>query len=282
MNLMEGQTFEEPLAELFGEEAIKLEAIASRLEAIASRLEAIALRLEAIALRLSENLPSYEEPLAELSEEEKSFLVCAAAVVLLALGACLRATSHHWSHVSTFCKKNFLNLINRPQNEESRWERRSLYMQVCLQKVILAEIYWRYSACWLIFLTLTRASRILTKDPVWISSFAAWGWVLLAFLIIVWTQVPCATQTWSLDFVCILWYLATGFYLSSWVIPVEQLLLMEFVLFVLVALPLCTFAKHYSVVFLCQGGLMAFVVACAVLEDLPRKRFPGEIRTFAK
>ena len=58
MNLMEGQTFEEPLAELFGEEAIKLEAIASRLEAIASRLEAIALRLEAIALRLSENVPS--------------------------------------------------------------------------------------------------------------------------------------------------------------------------------------------------------------------------------
>ena len=45
MNLMEGQTFEEPLAELFGEEAIKLEAIASRLEAIASRLEAIAYRL---------------------------------------------------------------------------------------------------------------------------------------------------------------------------------------------------------------------------------------------
>ncbi|CAK8990202.1 unnamed protein product [Durusdinium trenchii] len=218
-----------------------------------------------------ESVQDPQDPFAVLSEEDKSFLVCVVALVLLALGITLRATRHHWSHPSlTFCKcYERLRHLRNKEGEDLRWNT-YLLQEVCEQKVVLARIYGRYAACVLIFSSLIRVQRMLSRDPPWLSSEGAWFGLVVAFLATLMSQVPQATQRYSLDVICFLWYLVAAFHLSSWVVAVEQLLLMELLMFMIVHIPVCTFAKHYSVILLCQGGIMAFVVARAMMEDLQR------------
>ena len=225
-------------------------------------------------------MESQQDPqVAELSEEEKNFLVCGIALALLALGATLRAMRQaHWSHLSLAFWKCYerLNPFRNKGDEDLRWKR-YLHQEVCVQKVILARIYVRFATCVLVFGTLVRVYRILTRQPEWMSSEGTWFGLIVGLLSLLMTIAPHSIQLCTLNLTCIVWSLVSGFFLSSWAIPVEELLVMEVLIFVTIGIPLCTFAKHYMVVLLCQGGIMALVLARAVMEDLQsRTQSPGQ------
>lgn len=203
------------------------------------------------------------EHVPDLSEEEKSFIVCASAVVLLAVAvACY--------HARVYCKHPYRSIFRflRRRHHVTAGSR-CLAKQVCAEKAILARKFSQYAAAMSTFGVISIMYNILLRMPRWMNGPTIWGLLCNAVISIAMTQLPTRYLSTSLDLLCIAWYLLMGFWQSPWTISMENLFAMNFISFVAIAIPVSTFAKHCAVVFFCQVGVLVLVVLRLVQEDMP-------------
>lgn len=146
---------------------------------------------------------------------------------------------------------------------------RYLAEQMASEKIHLAHRFLQYTAGITMVGVIMLVYNMWMRNRRWMNGFGMWG-MLVGFLVLVMLLLlPTFLRAYSLDPLCVIFHVLMGFWLSPWTISIENLFTLHTITFVTISIPVCTFAQHYTVLFLCQLSILALMVGRVVQEEFP-------------
>lgn len=200
------------------------------------------------------------------SETEKEVFVCCASVVLCLCAMIVTYRTYNAQACGWAFWKSLLNLkwlwnALLPQRSEH------LSRKICERKTQLARKFAWHALGWCIIWLASVLEYILSGRPLWTNAASRW----CLFLVIAFTMIPTHFPSillykHSLDVSYVLAQLYVAFLVSAWASNEHQLVIVNFILFLVIGVPTATFAKNVLVVLVCQTGLFVANTIRALTE----------------
>ncbi|CAK9029211.1 Nudix hydrolase 8 [Durusdinium trenchii] len=204
---------------------------------------------------------------SNLSEADKHFIVCTAAV--LAVGVFFAG---RWAHNagSRTAQRMRNGCFWRSPKQVDPADARYLENQVCKKKVLFAHLFCTFVAMLNTGGVVSISYLMWSGSRVhWMTTTTIWLVLIMTLLAILTSQLKGVINTGTLDLICFVTMLYGGILQSPWSLTMENVYLMGSLFFILATVPVCTFTKHFAVVFMAQTGLLALAVVRMATEESP-------------
>ena len=222
----------------------------------------------------------------ESETEKQVFAVCASVVLCL----CAMIVTYHAYHAQACGWAFWKSLLNLKWLWNALLPQRSEYLsrKICERKTQLARKFAWHALGWCIIWLASVLEYLLSGRPLWTNVASRW----CLFLVIAFTMIPTHFPSvllykHSLDVGYVLAQLYVAFLVSPWTSNEHQLVIVNFILFLVIGVPTATFAKNVLVVLVCQTGLCvantmrAFTETWEMPSETPSLSHPRTLVVFS-